>query len=89
MKHYNIIISGRVQGVGFRYSARSIARSIGIKGFVKNTYDNKVYIEAEGDEKQLTEFVNWCQKGPSHAYVERVSVIPGDIKIFDEFEVRF
>ena len=89
MKHFNITVSGRVQGVGFRYSARSLAKSMGIKGFVKNTYDNKVYIEAEGNDKQLNEFINWCHQGPRSAYVENVSIIPGDIINFDEFEVRF
>ena len=89
MKHYNITISGRVQGVGFRYSTRNFARHTGIKGFVKNTYDNKVYIEAEGDEKQLKEFIDWCYKGPVNARVDNVSVIPGEVNGFDEFEVRF
>jgi acylphosphatase len=89
MKHVNITVTGRVQGVGFRYSARSYARQSGIKGFVRNTFDNKVYIEAEGDEKQLKEFINWCHNGPANANVEYVSVIPGAIQGFDGFEVKF
>ena len=89
MKHFNITISGRVQGVGFRYSARSIAKYMGIKGFVRNLYDNKVYIEAEGDDRQLSEFINWCHKGPESARVDNVLVLPGEVKAFDSFEVRF
>jgi two-component system LytT family response regulator len=47
--HKNIRITGRVQGVGFRYSARSLASSLGIKGFVRNLPNGEVYIEAEGN----------------------------------------
>ncbi len=89
MKHYNITISGRVQGVGFRYSARSVARYMGITGFVRNMPNNNVYIEAEGDDKQLQEFINWCRKGPDSAKVLNVAIIPGELKAFDGFEVRF
>jgi acylphosphatase len=89
MKHFNITISGRVQGVGFRYSARSVARYMNIKGFVKNIPGNKVYIEAEGDEKQLKEFVEWCRKGPSNSRVDNVAILPGEVNLFDDFEVRF
>jgi acylphosphatase len=89
MKHFNITITGRVQGVGFRYSARSFARYTGIKGFVRNTPDNNVYIEAEGDEEKVNEFVNWCRKGPDNAKVEHISVLPGEIQNFDGFEVKF
>jgi acylphosphatase len=89
MKHLNISISGHVQGVGFRYSARSMADFIGIKGFVRNMPDESVYIEAEGDEKQLKQFVDWCHNGPAHARVKNVAVLPGEVKVFDEFEVKF
>ena len=89
MKHYNITITGRVQGVGFRYSARSMARYMGITGFVRNLSDNNVYIEAEGDDKQLHEFINWCHNGPDNARVDNVIILPGEVKAFDGFEVRF
>lgn len=89
MKHYNITISGRVQGVGFRYYARSVARYMSISGFVRNLPNNNVYIEAEGDDKQLDEFVNWCRNGPDNARVNNVSIISGDVKKFEGFEIRF
>jgi len=59
MTHFNIKIFGEVQGVFFRHSARLKAREIGITGFVKNEPDGAVYMEAEGDEKTLGQFLEW------------------------------
>jgi len=89
MKHKNIQIFGRVQGVGFRYSARLAARNYGIKGYVRNMPDGSVYIEAEGHEKNVTEFINWCRKGPDSAYIEYISVEDAGLKNFEFFDVRF
>jgi acylphosphatase len=86
--HKDIIVSGRVQGVGFRYSARKVAIAYGIKGYVKNMNDGNVYIEAEGPEYNIIEFINWCTKGPSNARVEDVSVSDGDIKGYNHFDVK-
>jgi len=61
---YKIQINGRVQGVGFRWSAVREAKRKGITGFVKNMPDGSVYIEAEGSSKQLKDFYEWCKNGP-------------------------
>jgi acylphosphatase len=61
---YKINISGRVQGVGFRWSAAREARLRGINGFVRNLQDGNVYIEAEGSREQLDSFAEWCREGP-------------------------
>ena len=61
---YKIQVTGKVQGVGFRWSAAIEARSLGITGFVKNLPDGNVYIEAEGSIEQLNTFVEWCRQGP-------------------------
>jgi acylphosphatase len=50
MKHYKIKITGRVQGIGLRFSAMQIAYRFEVKGFVQNLKDGSVYIEAEGEE---------------------------------------
>lgn len=89
VKHFNITIKGRVQGVGFRYSARSIARSFKISGFVKNVYDGSVYIEAEGLDENLSLFIRWCHQGPDRAKVNHVLVIEGEVQNFSDFETRF
>lgn len=72
-KRIQITISGWVQGVGFRYWAMHTARSIGVKGYVKNQADGSVFIEAEGAEVQLNTFVKACYQGPSHAQVSAVN----------------
>jgi|ERR1035437_621073 acylphosphatase len=71
---YKIHISGRVQGVGFRWSALREARIYQINGVVKNLPDGSVYIEAEGNPEQLALFVDWCRKGPDRSYIESVTV---------------
>jgi acylphosphatase len=72
MKHVNIKIFGEVQGVGFRDATYWKARKSQIAGFVMNEPDGSVYVEAEGDEDTLKEFVAWCAKGPFPARVERI-----------------
>ena len=89
MKHLNITISGRVQGVGFRRSARDQARYLGIKGFVKNQHDGTVYIEAEADDAAMAQFVIWCRQGPPFAVVEEIHTEPGDLKHFPSFDTKF
>jgi acylphosphatase len=87
--HKNITISGNVQGVGFRFSTKSMANSLGIKGFVKNLYNGDVYIEAEGNEIQLRHFIEWCHKGSSYSRVHDVKIEEGELKNFTYFEVTF
>ena len=71
---YKIHIMGRVQGVGFRWSAANEARNRNIKGYVKNLSDGSVYLEAEGSLIQLNIFVDWCKKGPAFGSVESVTI---------------
>ncbi len=88
MKHFNITISGKVQGVFYRQSAMEIALHLGLKGFVRNESDGNVYIEAEGTEEQLKKLIEWCRKGPARAVVSDVKVSEGEIKNFSSFEIR-
>jgi len=89
MKHLNIRVEGDVQGVGFRWSARSVAGRLGIRGFVRNEPDGSVYIEAEGEEAALDQFMEWCRRGPGAATVERVTVTEGPVKGSRGFDIRF
>lgn len=89
MKHYNIKIYGRVQGVFFRDFTRSTARFLGLKGFVKNRPDGSVYTEAEGDEAKLVELIRMCRKGPDVAHVDTVDIEEGEMKGFGSFEIRY
>lgn len=88
LKNIQINISGRVQGVGFRYSAVHKARELGITGYVKNMYDGTVFIEAEGDRVSLDHFLIWCHQGPSFARVHQVTTTDGQLKHFTYFSVK-
>lgn len=89
MVHKNVLIQGFVQGVGFRYSTRKMAYQFGIKGFVRNLPDGSVYVEAEGTEAQVEEFINWCQAGPARATIRSVSVEEGPLVHFRDFNIAF
>jgi acylphosphatase len=69
---YKIHVTGRVQGVGFRWNAVNEARNRGITGYVKNLSDGSVYLEAEGHREQLDAFVEWCKAGPGFGFVDSV-----------------
>ena len=74
IKSVKINIYGRVQGVGFRYSALQKANEMGIYGFVKNRSDGSVYIEADGETEILELFILWLRKGPSWSRVDDLKV---------------
>jgi Acylphosphatases len=69
-----IYVSGLVQGVFFRAYTRNVARTLGLKGWVRNLPDGRVEIYAEGEEESLKKLVEWCKIGPPHAIVEDVKV---------------
>ena len=74
MKRLHLIISGRVQGVFFRYNARRQARKFHLTGWVRNNLNATVEILAEGEKKDLDSFLAWCKKGPITAKVEKVDI---------------
>ncbi len=84
-----IRITGKVHGVGFRYHTRQMAETNGVYGYVKNMYDGSVFIEVEGAEEKVNEFVNWCRQGPPRAYVENIEIVDGEVKEYKEFKVVF
>ncbi|MFO7256703.1 MAG: acylphosphatase [Bacteroidota bacterium] len=88
MKHLNIRVTGRVQGVYFRASTRDIATKLKLRGFVRNEPDGSVYIEAEGSEEALDEFVAWCHHGPPAAIVKNVEVQEGPIQNMKPFDIK-
>ena len=75
MQRY-ILISGKVQGVGFRHFTRENAMKLGVHGYAKNLRNGKVEVVAEGDKAALDQFVTLLRKGPSIAKVEDVKVEP-------------
>jgi acylphosphatase len=73
-KHFSIRVSGVVQGVFFRASAKEVADQLGVKGFVRNEPNGEVYIEAEAEEETLKRFVEWCHQGPPRSRVATVDI---------------
>lgn len=88
IKHFNISVKGKVQGVYFRANAQKQAIALNIKGFVKNRSDGSVYLEVEGEEESLKQLVIWCHRGPERAKVEEVKVEEREMTSFTSFEIR-
>ena len=74
MKAIQARVSGRVQGVSFRWYAQEQARTLGVRGWVRNEPDGSVLLHAEGDEAAVDALVEWCRRGPSSARVSDVAV---------------
>jgi acylphosphatase len=83
-----ILVRGRVQGVGYRYSAYQVATGLDLKGFVKNLGDGSVQLEAQGPQDALMVLVEWCKKGPSRAVVDSVEYGFEPPANFVKFQIR-
>ncbi|HNX98588.1 MAG TPA: acylphosphatase [Candidatus Aminicenantes bacterium] len=66
------VVSGRVQGVGFRYFVVRAAEMIDIRGSVRNQWDGTVEVVAQGSEEQLTQLEGHLHRGPHYATIESV-----------------
>ncbi len=69
-----VVVHGRVQGVGFRWSTVRQARTLGLSGIVSNRSDGTVEVIAEGDASRLARLLGWLEKGPPGARVSSVDV---------------
>jgi acylphosphatase len=85
--HLNITVAGKVQGVFFRASAKKRAEELGIKGMVKNLKDGTVYIEAEGEEPIIEEYLKWCWKGSITSKVTKVDSSSSDVINYTDFKI--
>lgn len=83
----DVRVTGRVQGVSFRYHAEREATRLGVTGWVRNEPDGSVAAHVEGDPGAVDAFVRWCHDGPSMAYVEHVDVRPADDQGMRSFRV--
>jgi len=83
-----ITVSGRVQGVGFRYFIAKIADDLKLKGYARNLFNGDVEIEAEGRKEFLDELIKRAKTGPSHSKVNSCKVEWLDFKNkYDKFEI--
>ena len=88
MKRVIIRVSGKVQGVFYRASAKDEADRFGIRGIIRNEPDGSVLIDAEGDEAVLNEFIAWCKKGPRRANVLSATVEHKASIGYPDFQIR-
>jgi acylphosphatase len=88
-KRIHIFVSGRVQGVFFRDSARNKAKELGVFGWVSNLPGRRVEAVLEGEEAAVDALSGWFKKGPRWARVEKIEEISEDYKgEFKSFEIK-
>lgn len=82
------VISGRVQGVAFRFETQRAAERIGVHGWVRNRPDGTVEARFEGERARVEEMLAWCRRGPALARVTAVDVKWEDYRgEFTEFRI--
>lgn len=69
-----LLISGIVQGVGYRYACRMEAQGVGLVGWVRNLTDGRVEAQLQGTREQVERMIRWCYRGPDEARVSDISV---------------
>jgi acylphosphatase len=84
----SITVSGRVQGVFYRQSAREKALAIGAKGKVMNLPDGNVQIIATGTKEQVEKLLEWCKQGPRKAIVTDINFQELPLQLFDSFYIE-
>ncbi|MBR4324814.1 MAG: acylphosphatase [Bacteroidales bacterium] len=79
IKAVTIKVNGRLQNVGYRHYARLAAQDYGIAGKFLNLDDGSVYIEAQGEEQGLQDFIDYCKKGPAWARIDGIDIQPAEV----------
>jgi acylphosphatase len=86
VKRLKITVSGKVQDVWFRKYTADMATNLGLVGWVKNTEEGTVVIEAQGNDESLSGLVKWCKTGSPMAIVDQV--VSEEIPISHELQFR-
>jgi acylphosphatase len=82
-------VTGRVQGVSFRWYTQEQARRLGVVGWVRNEPDGSVLVHAEGEDEAVDALVDWCRSGPSTARVAHVALREDAVSGATSFEVGY
>ncbi|MEO8721189.1 MAG: acylphosphatase [Ginsengibacter sp.] len=88
METVHLLISGKVQGVFFRESAKKIAQNLNITGWIKNREDAKVEAVISGNEDAVNDFISWTKSGPERASVDEVIIQKKPATPFESFEIK-
>lgn len=81
-------VTGRVQGVAFRYLARRTAIALRVNGWIRNLRDGSVEFHAEGAAQPVADFMKWLGQGPPAARVDAVHAKPVASRAYEAFEIR-
>ncbi|MHC9160390.1 MULTISPECIES: acylphosphatase [Exiguobacterium] len=84
-----LIVSGRVQGVGFRYFSQETAQRFGIKGWVRNLSDGTVELHVEGTANEVDAFQQALKDGNRFVGVERIEETEANDQEFRSFDIRY
>ena len=86
-KAVHVLVSGHVQGVGYRQGCRQTARSLGLVGWIRNLADGRVEVFAQGSDEGVDRLLDWIWAGPTTARVSGVEtdVVAPDITLTDFF----
>jgi acylphosphatase len=88
-KAVTVHVTGRVQGVSFRWYAVQEAERLGVHGWIRNEPDGSVAGHLEGDDDAVDAMVEWCRHGPSYAAVRNVAVLEAQPTGAAAFDVRY
>lgn len=88
MIRYQVLISGRVQGVSFRAACRQRAQRLGVAGWIRNLADGRVEAVFEGPAEPVGQLLEWARHGPRLAEVARVDAVPQPAEGLDSFVIR-
>jgi acylphosphatase len=85
----HLYISGTVQGVGYRFSTASMAKKLGLCGWVRNLPDGRVEAAFEGGKKAVEKMLSWCYQGPVYAMVQDIMVDREQPRGIKGFEIKY
>lgn len=90
MINVQLTITGRVQGVGFRWGTLKIAQRLGLSGFVRNQIDGTVYVEVQGPKEIVDRFIHRLAQGPTaYAIVDHIQQVVGSVTDYgDQFTIQ-
>ncbi len=86
LAHKQIIIKGQVENTGFRFHALRGAYAFSIKGAVTQK-DGDIIIEAEGEPKDMDQFIAWCSKGTMYSKVSKIDVVNKNVYGYSDFKI--
>lgn len=87
-RRVHVLVSGQVQGVGYRISTAQAAEALGVQGWVRNLPDDRVETVFEGTPDSVEEMIRWCHRGPRAAVVTEVVVTDEELENLQGFYVR-